>query len=39
MGGKRVGIYLRVSTDDQTVENQRMALTRACQHRDWGDRR
>jgi DNA invertase Pin-like site-specific DNA recombinase len=26
---------LRVSTDDQTVENQRQALTEACEARGW----
>jgi hypothetical protein len=35
MNGKRVGIYLRVSTDDQTVENQRQALLAACEARGW----
>ena len=35
MNGKRVGLYLRVSTGEQTVENQREALTAACAHRDW----
>jgi DNA invertase Pin-like site-specific DNA recombinase len=35
MNGKRVGLYLRVSTDDQTVENQREALTEAIEHRGW----
>lgn len=35
MNGKRVGLYLRVSTDDQTVENQREALSAACQARGW----
>ena len=32
---KRVAIYLRVSTDEQTVENQRRALTEACERRGW----
>jgi DNA invertase Pin-like site-specific DNA recombinase len=32
---KRVGVYLRVSTDDQTVENQREALDEALAHRGW----
>jgi DNA invertase Pin-like site-specific DNA recombinase len=32
---KRVAIYLRVSTDEQTVENQRQALTEACERRGW----
>src|SRR5215472_1833352 len=35
MNGKRVGLYLRVSTDDQTVENQRQALTEAIERRGW----
>jgi DNA invertase Pin-like site-specific DNA recombinase len=35
MDGKRVGLYLRVSTDDQTVENQRLALVEAAAHRGW----
>jgi DNA invertase Pin-like site-specific DNA recombinase len=35
MNGKRVGLYLRVSTDDQTVENQRQALTATCEARGW----
>ena len=33
MNGKRAGLYLRVSTGEQTVENQREALTVACAHR------
>jgi DNA invertase Pin-like site-specific DNA recombinase len=32
---KRVGLYLRVSTGDQTVENQRQVLVEACEHRGW----
>ena len=32
---KRVGIYLRVSTDEQTVENQRIALRAAAEARGW----
>src|SRR5438105_4980088 len=32
---KNVALYLRVSTDDQTVENQRQALTEACERRGW----
>jgi DNA invertase Pin-like site-specific DNA recombinase len=32
---KRVGIYLRVSTTDQTVENQRLDLARVAKQRDW----
>jgi DNA invertase Pin-like site-specific DNA recombinase len=35
VNGKRVGIYLRVSTGDQTIENQRQALTAACEARGW----
>jgi DNA invertase Pin-like site-specific DNA recombinase len=35
VNGKRVGLYLRVSTDDQTVENQREALMAACEARGW----
>src|SRR6195952_4263435 len=32
---KRAAIYLRVSTDDQTVENQRRELTAAATARGW----
>jgi DNA invertase Pin-like site-specific DNA recombinase len=35
MNGKRIGLYLRVSTGDQTAENQREALIGACQARGW----
>jgi DNA invertase Pin-like site-specific DNA recombinase len=35
MVGKRVGLYLRVSTTDQTIENQRRELTEACERRGW----
>src|SRR5215471_1663435 len=35
MNGKRVGLYLRVSTGEPTVENQREALTAASAHRGW----
>jgi DNA invertase Pin-like site-specific DNA recombinase len=35
MAGKRVGLYLRVSTTDQTIENQRRELTEACERRGW----
>ena len=35
MNGKRVGLYLRVSTGEQTVDNQREALTAACLARGW----
>ena len=32
---KRAALYLRVSTDGQTVENQRMALEAVCEQRGW----
>jgi DNA invertase Pin-like site-specific DNA recombinase len=32
---KRAALYLRVSTDDQTVENQRLALEATCEQRGW----
>lgn len=32
---KRVGIYLRVSKDEQTVENQRLDLMRVVEQRGW----
>jgi DNA invertase Pin-like site-specific DNA recombinase len=32
---KRVGIYLRVSRNEQTVENQRLELMRVAEHRGW----
>jgi DNA invertase Pin-like site-specific DNA recombinase len=35
MNGKRVGIYLRVSTGEQTVEMQREALHATCAARGW----
>jgi hypothetical protein len=35
MNGKPVALYLRVSTGDQTIENQRQALTAACEARGW----
>ena len=35
MNSKRVGLYLRVSTDDQTVENQRQKLRGAVERRGW----
>jgi len=35
MNGKRVGLYLRVSTGDQTIETQRMGLVAACEARGW----
>jgi DNA invertase Pin-like site-specific DNA recombinase len=33
--GMRAAIYLRVSRDDQTTENQRLVLTRVADHRGW----
>jgi DNA invertase Pin-like site-specific DNA recombinase len=33
--GKRVALYLRVSTDGQTTENQRIELERVAAHRSW----
>ena len=33
--GVRAAIYLRVSRDDQTTENQRLVLERVAEHRDW----
>ena len=35
MNGKRVGLYLRVSTGDQSIETQRMGLVAACEARGW----
>src|SRR6516225_974020 len=35
MNGKRVGLYLRVSTGEQTIETQRMGLVAACEGRGW----
>ncbi len=32
---KRVALYLRVSTDGQTVDNQRLALDAVCEQRGW----
>jgi DNA invertase Pin-like site-specific DNA recombinase len=32
---KRAAIYLRVSTDGQTVDNQRLALEMVCEQRGW----
>src|SRR5579859_1886890 len=32
---KRAALYLRVSTDGQTVENQRLALETVCEQRGW----
>ena len=33
--GIRAAIYLRVSRDDQTTENQRLVLARVAEHRGW----
>ena len=33
--GVRAAIYLRVSRDDQTTENQRLVLAKVAQHRGW----
>ena len=33
--GARAAIYLRVSRDDQTTENQRLVLTKVVKHRGW----
>jgi DNA invertase Pin-like site-specific DNA recombinase len=33
--GARAAIYLRVSRDDQTTENQRLVLTKVAEHRGW----
>jgi DNA invertase Pin-like site-specific DNA recombinase len=35
MNHKRVALYLRVSTDAQTTENQRLELERVAAHRGW----
>jgi DNA invertase Pin-like site-specific DNA recombinase len=35
MNSKRVGLYLRVSTGDQSIETQRMGLVAACEARGW----
>lgn len=35
LSSKRVGLYLRVSTDGQTVENQRLALQAEAARRGW----
>ena len=32
---KRAALYLRVSTDEQTVDNQRLALEAVCEQRGW----
>jgi DNA invertase Pin-like site-specific DNA recombinase len=32
---RRAGLYLRVSTDDQSTALQRRELIQACKHRDW----
>ena len=33
--GVRAAIYLRVSRDDQTTENQRLVLEKVAEHRGW----
>ena len=33
--GARAAIYLRVSRDDQTTENQRLVLAKVADHRGW----
>ena len=33
--GVRAAIYLRVSRDDQTTENQRLVLAKVAKHRGW----
>ena len=33
--GVRAAIYLRVSRDDQTTENQRLVLAKVAEHRGW----
>lgn len=35
MTGKRAALYLRVSTDNQTVDNQRLALEQVVKQRGW----
>ena len=35
MNGKRVGLYLRVSTGEQTIETQRIGLVAVCKARGW----
>jgi DNA invertase Pin-like site-specific DNA recombinase len=35
MDNKRAAIYLRVSRDEQTTENQRIALAKVAGHRNW----
>ena len=32
---KRAALYVRVSTDGQTVDNQRLALEAVCEQRGW----
>jgi len=32
---KKVALYLRVSTGGQSVDNQRQALSEACERRGW----
>ena len=33
--GKRLALYLRVSTDGQSTENQRLELERIAEHSGW----
>jgi len=35
MKPKRAALYLRVSTGEQTTDNQRLALEAACEQRGW----
>jgi hypothetical protein len=35
MRPKRAALYLRVSTGEQTTDNQRLALEAACEQRGW----
>jgi len=35
MNGKRIGLYLRVSTGEQTIETQCIGLVAACEVRGW----
>jgi DNA invertase Pin-like site-specific DNA recombinase len=37
--GKRAAVYLRVSTDDQTTDNQRRELEAVAARHGWGRRR
>jgi Resolvase, N terminal domain len=35
INGVRAAIYLRVSRDDQTTDNQRLVLEKVAEHRGW----